>query len=151
MSIYTDELQAEKAVNRSLITELKRRFPVSYLKLHDGTFVKTSEYEVVTEEVVREAIGKAKSEYDELNALLDHTATEDPTPAEPEAPEVPAQPETPASIEVNGEQVPANADGTISIDTTPEPAPALPTPPAPTPDTTTPSETTPTPAPVVLQ
>lgn len=183
---YTDELEAEKAVNRSLLKELKRRKPVSqYLKLADGRFVKTEDYVEVSRDEVLSAIEKQRMDAAELEVLIAEPAealpespVETPVGAVPtDTPELSpeervaeiagATPEQPATVEVNGQDVTLNADGTIVVDTTPEEAvPAEPiTPPAPAVDpvaeaagvtaaepTQTPQpENTAAPTPVVLQ
>lgn len=169
MSIFTDENEADKAVIGSLLKELSRRKTVShYLKLTDGRLIRTDEFTVVEAQEVQTVIDQCEAEASHLKSLI---AVEPEQPAEAPAtepaPEVlteaPIQPaEAPTQIEVNGQAVPANEDGTINIDVTPE-APAA-TEPAPQPEPTTDpvleaagvtqapqDDTTTSPAPVVLQ
>lgn len=143
-----------------------------YLKLSDGRLIRTEDFVEVSKEEVQTVIDQHKSEASDLEALIAEEApAEQPapeTPAEPTptpeqevAQEAGANPEQPATVEVNGQEVQLNADGTLNIDTTPEqpavtePAPAQPQPidpvaaaagvaPQPTPQ---PAQ----PAPVVLQ
>ncbi len=141
----------------------------NYFKLADGRFIKTGEYTEVTADDVKQVIEGKEAQLSHLRELVE-TPQEEPAPApapETPAPTTPPATDGPEAIEVNGQSVPANADGTIKIDVTPEqPAAAEPAPlqetqldpvaaaagaQVPVTPPTPPQDTTTGPAPVVLQ
>lgn len=125
------------------------------------------EHDIVSVDELRNRKQELHDELSQIDELLGETeTTEQPTtdapapqteeqalPQEPEQPQpAPETPAAPVTVEVNGQSVPLNADGNITIDPTPDsqPAPQQPAPQAPV-DPVAQAPGIVTPAPINLQ